>query len=145
MGWPLPTNNSDYFPFIYPFLQKNPNRKQKETNKKNQQNPQTLPFKITRSAYQGRNWEEIFVPDKSMKCLEDKRDCVMSSFQFAYGLFSVFESEAALSWLQAEAHNMKKPNSLTGVASCSTSITKPQACFPHCKWTNSNQRPAGYP
>lgn len=58
------------------------------------------------------HWEEIFVPDKSIMCLEDKCDCVMSSFQFAYSLFSVFKSEAALSWLQAEAHNIKKPDSL---------------------------------
>lgn len=73
-----------------------------------------LQFKYTRSAYQTgiSHWEEIFMRDKSVMCLEDKSDCVMSSFQFAYGLFSVFKSEAALSWLQAEAHYIKKPNSL---------------------------------
>jgi len=43
------------------------------------------------------HWEEIFVPDKIIMCLEDKHDCVMSSFQFTYSLFSVFISEAALS------------------------------------------------
>lgn len=73
-----------------------------------------LQFKNTRSAYQAwiSHSEEIFMPDKSAMCLEDKCDCVMSSFQFAYGLFSVFKSGAALSWLQAEAHYIKKPNSL---------------------------------
>lgn len=43
------------------------------------------------------HWEEIFVPDKSIMCLEDKCDCVMSSSQFVYSLFSVFKSEAGLS------------------------------------------------
>lgn len=73
-----------------------------------------LPFENTRSAYQAgiSHWEEFFMPDKSVMCLEAKCDCVMSSFQFAYGLFSVFKSEAAHSWLQAEAHYIKKPNSL---------------------------------
>lgn len=58
------------------------------------------------------HWEEIFVLDKSIMCLEDKCDWVMSSLQFAYGLFSAFKPEAALFWLQAEAHTIKKPNSL---------------------------------
>lgn len=79
-----------------------------ESKKKN------LPFRIVGAPTKTgiTHCEEIFLTDKSIMCLEDKCDCVVSSIQFAYSLFSVFKSEAALSWLQAEAHNIKKPNSL---------------------------------